>query len=57
MSKTPVAMLVGVIAVLATMATAQAEPRTGQDDGAFQVAQWWPAPPPPPRPAVAAVRG
>jgi hypothetical protein len=57
MSKTPVAMLVGVIAVLATMATAQAGARTVQTDGAYQLAQWWPAPPPPPRPAVAAVRG
>ena len=57
MRKTPVAMLVGVIAVLATMATAQAGPLTVQADGAYQVAQWWPAPPRLPPAAVAAVRG
>lgn len=57
MRKTPVAMLVGAIAVLATMATAQADVRTVQADGAYQLAQWWPAPPRPPRAAVAAVRG
>lgn len=52
-----VAILFGVVAVLSTMTTVQAGARTVQADGAYQLAQWWPAPPPPPRPAVAAVRG
>ena len=52
-----VAMLVGVVAVLTTMTTAQAGARTVQGDGAYQVAQWWPAPPRTPPAAVAAVRG